>query len=256
MALQPGTSHCRVQAWLRSTATSRTCGAPSPSTPAAMPALLMGSRSGSPLASLRVRSASPEARGPLFKSLCVTGAGEACCFGCHGNCLSGQVGGGVLRCIWIRCVSKPPPAFRPAFLWLPHPTSHTVVGRERRGSTACSRRTRGAVQWSLMVVRREELKEQRGEKWHGSTMPRGRCSKKLLRLEDQDNGDGTRAKKSEDMLTPVKTLLTTASGSRMSLPPRFPKEQVSLWYKGALKTGPPVTMVMRQVRKGLTQVAL
>ena len=195
MALRPGTSHCRVQAWLRSTATSRTCGAPSPSTPAAMPALLMGSQSGSPLGSLRVRSDCPEARELLFKSLCMTGAGEVCCFGCHGNCLSGQVGGGVLRCIWIRCISKPSPASTSAFLRSPHPTSHTVVGGERRGSAACSRRTRGAVQWSLMVVRGEELEQQRGEQWHSVTMPRGRCSRKLLRLGRAGQGRWDKGKK-------------------------------------------------------------
>ncbi|EDL25612.1 pleckstrin homology-like domain, family B, member 1, isoform CRA_b, partial [Mus musculus] len=43
LVLQPGTSHCRVQAWLQNTATSRICGALSPCTLVAMPALLMGS---------------------------------------------------------------------------------------------------------------------------------------------------------------------------------------------------------------------
>lgn len=106
MALRPGTSHCRVQAWLQSIATSRTFGGPSPSTPAAMPALLMGSPSGSPPGSPRVRSDTLEPREPLFKSLCTAGAGEAGHGGCHSNCLEWPSWGRGAWCMWIRCVGK------------------------------------------------------------------------------------------------------------------------------------------------------
>lgn len=105
--------------------------APSPSTPAAMPALLMGSGP-TAYSAPQGRSDSSEARGAsVLKLSCVTGAGKPAVLVAMVTAWWPSWGWGCSGASGSRCVSKTPPASASAFLWSSHlPLLHRSGKRE------------------------------------------------------------------------------------------------------------------------------